>query len=70
MGIQVTSQGSALRAIELGADYLVCQDTEAGGHVHASRSLPDALKEVLPVAKSIPVIASGGIADGSTIRKY
>ena len=70
MGIQVTSKESAVTALELGADYLVCQGTEAGGHVHASRSLPDALAEVLSVSKNTPVIASGGIASGQSIRKY
>jgi nitronate monooxygenase len=36
MGIQVTSAESARAALDLGADYLVCQGTEAGGHVQAT----------------------------------
>ena len=39
MGIQVTSAESARAALDLGADYLVCQGTEAGGHVQATRCL-------------------------------
>jgi nitronate monooxygenase len=70
MGIQVTSEASAQAAIDAGADYLVCQGTEAGGHVHASRPLADALTRVLSVAGDIPVAASGGIATGKDIRKY
>tara|TARA_R110002073_G_scaffold89852_5_gene212473 strand:- start:41392 stop:42387 length:996 start_codon:yes stop_codon:yes gene_type:complete len=70
MGIQVTGEASALKAIAIGADYLVCQGLEAGGHVHATRSLDMALEEVLRVAKDIPVIASGGIATGEDIHKY
>ncbi|MEQ9209279.1 MAG: nitronate monooxygenase, partial [Pseudomonadales bacterium] len=31
LGIQVTSETSAKTALDLGADYLVCQGTEAGG---------------------------------------
>ena len=53
MGIQVTSEASALAAIDAGADYLVCQGTEAGGHVHASRPLANALERVLKVAGAI-----------------
>lgn len=70
MGIQVTSEASALAAIDAGADYLVCQGTEAGGHVHASRPLANALERVLKVAGDIPVAASGGIATGKDMRKY
>lgn len=70
LGIQVTSELSAKKAISLGADYLVCQGVEAGGHVHASRPLADTLKQVLKVAKNIPVVASGGIATGYKMREY
>lgn len=70
LGIQVTSAGSAQAALDLGADYLVCQGLEAGGHVHATRSLEKALEEVLPIAKNVPVVASGGIANGTVMKKY
>ncbi|WP_411031251.1 NAD(P)H-dependent flavin oxidoreductase [Spongiimicrobium sp. 3-5] len=70
LGIQVTSEDSAISAIHAGADYLVCQGTEAGGHVHASRPLHEALEEVLAVAGNIPVVASGGIATGKDIYTY
>ena len=39
LGIQVTSENSAINALKAGADYLVLQGLEAGGHVHASRPL-------------------------------
>ncbi len=70
LGIQVTSEASAKTAIDLGADYLVCQGTEAGGHVHASRPLAEALERVLKIAGDIPVVASGGIATGHKMREY
>jgi nitronate monooxygenase len=70
LGIQVTSESSARAAIDLGADYLVCQGVEAGGHVHASRPLEEALKRVLSIAREIPVVASGGIATGHKMRAY
>tara|TARA_R110002049_G_scaffold100421_2_gene244471 strand:- start:2506 stop:3630 length:1125 start_codon:yes stop_codon:yes gene_type:complete len=70
LGIQVTSETSAKTAIDIGADYLVCQGTEAGGHVHASRPLAEALKRVLRIAGDTPVVASGGIATGHKMREY
>jgi nitronate monooxygenase len=69
LGIQVTSPGSARTALDLGADYLVCQGTEAGGHVQANAPLLETLSKVLDEAKATPVVASGGIATGADIRK-
>src|SRR5262249_46953884 len=69
LGIQVTSAESARAALDVGADYLVCQGTEAGGHVQASRGLYETLPIVLQEAKGEPVIASGGIGNGAGVRK-
>ena len=69
LGMQVTSRESARAALDLGADYLVCQGTEAGGHVQATRGLFEALPNVLEEARQKPVIASGGIGNGQGIRK-
>jgi nitronate monooxygenase len=69
LGMQVTSAESARAALDLGADYLVCQGTEAGGHVQANRGLYETLPEVLKEARQVPVIASGGIGNGQGIRK-
>jgi nitronate monooxygenase len=68
-GMQVTSAESARAALDLGADYLVCQGTEAGGHVQASRGLYAALAAVLAEARQKPVIAAGGIGNGQGIRQ-
>jgi len=69
LGMQVTDSESAKAALDIGADYLVCQGTEAGGHVQATRELYEALPRVLAEAKQTPVIASGGIGNGAGIRK-
>jgi nitronate monooxygenase len=69
LGIQVTSAESARAALDLGAQYLVCQGTEAGGHVQANQGLYEALPVVLMEARQTPVVASGGIGDGKGIRK-
>ena len=52
-----------LRAAEAGADILVAQGTEAGGHVGWMASLPLVPMMVKAVAP-LPVLAAGGIADG------
>ncbi len=69
LGMQVTSAESSRAALDLGADYLVCQGTEAGGHVQANRGLYETLPDVLREARQIPVVASGGIGNGQGIRK-
>jgi NAD(P)H-dependent flavin oxidoreductase YrpB (nitropropane dioxygenase family) len=53
----------ALRAAEAGADVLVAQGTEAGGHVGWMASLPLVPMMVRAVAP-LPVLSAGGIADG------
>ena len=68
MGIQVTGGDGARRALDLGADFLICQGREAGGHVQADQPLFPALDEVLAVAGDVPVAAAGGIADGRGVR--
>jgi NAD(P)H-dependent flavin oxidoreductase YrpB (nitropropane dioxygenase family) len=53
----------ALRAAEAGADVLVAQGSEAGGHVGWMASLPLVPMMVKAVAP-LPVLCAGGIADG------
>jgi nitronate monooxygenase len=61
---QVQSIALAKEAAASGADVLVAQGTEAGGH-GASRGLVALVPEVVDaVGTTIPVVASGGIADG------
>ena len=66
-GVQATTAEGAQRALDLGADFLICQGTEAGGHVQATRSLDDALPCIIEAAQGTPVIAAGGIGDGHAI---
>ncbi len=69
IAIQVTNAAGARRAVALGADLLICQGVEAGGHVQATRSLWEILPDVLAAASGTPVVASGGIADGVGIAR-
>ena len=69
MGIQISSVAGARRALDVGADYLICQGTEAGGHVQATRPLYEIVSAVIDEAKTVPVLAGGGIANGTHIRR-
>jgi nitronate monooxygenase len=61
--IQVTDLDEARRAIEAGADIIVAQGTEAGGHGGSRSTLPF-VPAVVDLAAPTPVLAAGGIADG------
>jgi nitronate monooxygenase len=54
----------ARRAVELGADVIVAQGNEAGGHVWSRVSTMVLVPLVAEVAGKVPVLAAGGIADG------
>ena len=69
MGVQIASAAGARRALDAGADYLICQGTEAGGHVQALSPLYDTFQSVIDEAKNVPVLAGGGIASGAHIRR-
>jgi nitronate monooxygenase len=60
---QVQTVDQARQAIAQGADVLVAQGTEAGGHGMARGTLA-LVPAVVDVAGDIPVAAAGGIADG------
>jgi len=53
----------ALRAKAAGADVIVAQGTEGGGHVGWMATLP-VLPMIVDAVGSTPVLAAGGIADG------
>src|SRR5215469_11429884 len=61
--IQVTDVAEARQAIEAGADVIVAQGTEAGGHGGRRSTLPF-VPVVVDLAHPTPVLAAGGIADG------
>ncbi len=69
VGVQVTTAVGAIRAVFAGADFLICQGIEAGGHVQSSIELEDALRRIIPAAQGLPVIAAGGIGDGYQIAE-
>jgi nitronate monooxygenase len=63
--MQVTDLTEARQALALGADIIVAQGTEAGGHGgRPGRSTMSFVPVVADLAAPTPVLAAGGIADG------
>jgi nitronate monooxygenase len=63
--LQVTSLDEARRAVDVGADVIVAQGAEAGGHGGSpGRSTFAFVPVVADLAAPTPVLAAGGIADG------
>jgi nitronate monooxygenase len=71
-GVPLTVQAQTLdhvrRALDAGADVIVAQGGEAGGHGMTARStftlVPDVVDLVAERSPDTPVVAAGGIADG------
>jgi nitronate monooxygenase len=60
---QVQTVAQAHEAASAGADVIVAQGTEAGGHGQ-SQPLLTLLPQVVDACPDVPVVAAGGIADG------
>lgn len=61
---QVQTMFDARKAIEAGADLIIAQGSEAGGHTSQMGTL-SFVRAVVKIAGDIPVVAAGGIADGA-----
>lgn len=60
---QIQTVAGAKEAATLGADVIVAQGTEAGGH-GAARSTFALVPAVVDAVAPVPVVAAGGVADG------
>lgn len=74
VGVTVSAAAEAARAEDAGADLLVVQGTEAGGHqgglddTRANRTpLCDALREISAVT-GLPLVGAGGVMDAAGLR--
>ncbi|MEO8884249.1 MAG: nitronate monooxygenase [Devosia sp.] len=63
---QVGSAKEAAEAEAAGAQIIIAQGVEAGGHVRGTRPLHDLIPEVVSAVK-VPVLAAGGISDGADV---
>lgn len=62
--VQVADVPAARRASEAGADVLIAQGMEAGGHVQSRTALTELVRD-LRAEVSLPILAAGGIADAA-----
>lgn len=60
---QVVDRAQAEEALEAGADIIVAQGGEAGGHSGSIATMV-LVPQVVDLAGDVPVVAAGGIADG------
>ena len=58
------SAAEAQRAVALGADVIVAQGWEAGGHVWGEVSTLALVPAAVDAVSPVPVVAAGGISDG------
>lgn len=65
MGIAGSARNAARHA-QSGADAVICQGTEGGGHTGRVATLP-LVSQTLAMVGDMPVIAAGGIVDGRGI---
>lgn len=63
---QVGSLKAALEAEAAGADVLIVQGVEAGGHVHGTAAALILVEQVARASK-LPIVASGGFATGASL---
>ena len=66
----ISSAKFAALAEKCGADAIILEGFEAGGHLGTDRSTIDLIPEVVAAVKNVPVIAAGGISSGYDWAKY
>jgi NAD(P)H-dependent flavin oxidoreductase YrpB (nitropropane dioxygenase family) len=66
--VQVGTVDEATAAARAGADALIVQGVEAGGHIQATRPLVGLLREIRPRLE-VALVAAGGIADSISFRE-
>jgi NAD(P)H-dependent flavin oxidoreductase YrpB (nitropropane dioxygenase family) len=69
VGVQVGTCDGAKSARDSGADFIICQGVEAGGHVQSTTPLMSLLEETVEACEDMPVVATGGLANGEDIAE-
>ena len=65
--VQVGSVAEARKTARDGADIVIAQGIEAGGHVRGKIGLMALLPAVIEAVRPVPVLAAGGIADAAAV---
>lgn len=66
---QVGSEAEADKVVRDGADALIVQGVEAGGHVRSTQPLEVLLPRVRAAHPDVPLLAAGGIHDAASARQ-
>jgi nitronate monooxygenase len=66
---QVGSVEEAERAAEAGADAVIAQGFESGGHVRGTTSVWELVPQTAAAIAPVPVVAAGGIGDGAGLAR-
>jgi NAD(P)H-dependent flavin oxidoreductase YrpB (nitropropane dioxygenase family) len=66
---QVGDEAEADRVLGDGADALIVQGCEAGGHVRSTQRLANLLPRIRHQHSNVPVLAAGGIFDAASARR-
>jgi NAD(P)H-dependent flavin oxidoreductase YrpB (nitropropane dioxygenase family) len=66
--VQVGSVTEAKKALADGADTIIAQGVESGGHVKSKTELKSILPAILNIAGNTPVLAAGGLSTASKIK--
>lgn len=69
VGVQAGSVEGAVQAKAAGADFVIAQGVEAGGHVQSTTSLAVLLPACVTALQGTPVVAAGGISTAGDIAK-
>ena len=69
VGVQVGHPLGAKQAAEAGADFIIVQGCEAGGHVQSSTPVSALLAALRGVDLPLPLVAAGGLATSADVRK-
>jgi nitronate monooxygenase len=67
--VQVGSVAEGEAAAAAGADAVIAQGVEAGGHVRGTTSIWELVPALVAAVSPVPVLASGGIGDGDGIGR-
>jgi nitronate monooxygenase len=70
VGVQAGTAQGAKTAVDAGADFVILQGIEAGGHVQSTTSLQHLMEETMRLDLHTPLIAAGGIATGEDVARF
>lgn len=65
--MQIGTVAEAKEAVDLGAEAIIVQGSEAGGHNRSEGTLSTLFASVRDAVPNIPLIAAGGISDGASM---